>query len=316
MNSKERYRVFCRQEDLLPVFFQPWWLDAVSEGGNWDVLLYEKNDEILAVYPFFFKRKYIAYRIITMPPFTPFLGPYLLLRKGMKNHEIYSFQKEALNFFISNLPKCDYIVQFFNYELQNWLPFYWNKYSQSTFYSYLINDISDPEKVRAGFHPNKQSELRRASLSAQIKDNLSPEEFYNFHRSSLNKVGHKISYSFEQFMRIYQAAMLNNSGKIFYSFDGEKMNSALFFIWDKRSGYNLITVNDPEYRKLGTLSLLIYEAINYLSDKTKMYDLEGSMNENYEFSYRQFGGNQQPYLMITKTYSQVIKLWQFLNPPV
>ena len=105
----------------------------------------------------------------------------------------------------------------------------------------------------------------------------------------------------------------NNSGKIIYACGDEKIYSAIFFIWDKNSGYNLITANDPDFKKSGTLSLLIYEAMIFLSDKTRTYDLEGSMNENYEFSYRQFGGRQQQYFYITKTNSLLLKIFKTFN---
>ena len=47
MTNKEKYTIFCEQNDFVPIFSQPWWMDAVCIDGYWDVLLYEKNEEIL-----------------------------------------------------------------------------------------------------------------------------------------------------------------------------------------------------------------------------------------------------------------------------
>jgi hypothetical protein len=36
---------------LLPLFHQPWWLDAVC-AGNWDVAILKEQEKILAVWPY------------------------------------------------------------------------------------------------------------------------------------------------------------------------------------------------------------------------------------------------------------------------
>jgi hypothetical protein len=313
MHKKEKYAGFCLSEADLPLFYQPWWLDKVCTEGTWDVLLFEKNDQILGVYPFFIKKKLKFFSLISMPPYTPFLGPYLKYPENLKSFERISFEKEVYNYFISELPEFDLFIQYFNYGFSNWLPFHWQNFNQTTYYSYIIENIADIEKIKSNFHSNKQQEIKKAIKTVKINFDLPPEDFYSFHKDTLEKQNQKISYTLEFFKGICEAAFMNNSGKIIYACDDEKIYSALFFIWDNRSGYNLITVNDPDLKKSGTLSLIMLEAMVYLSDKTKMYDLEGSMNQNYEYSYRQFGGNQQQYFRITKTNSFLLKLIGNIN---
>ena len=40
MSNKERYRIWVEGQESLPIFLQPWWLDAVCAGKEWDVLLF------------------------------------------------------------------------------------------------------------------------------------------------------------------------------------------------------------------------------------------------------------------------------------
>jgi lipid II:glycine glycyltransferase (peptidoglycan interpeptide bridge formation enzyme) len=310
MHSKEKYSEFCSMEDKLPLFFHPWWLDSVCSDGNWDAIVLEKNKVVVGVYPYLVKERLNYFKVLTMPPFTPFLGPYIKYPEDLRGYEKASYEKEVLGNFINELPDFDKFVQLFNYDIRNWLPFYWRDFLQTTYYSYIIEDISDPERIKSEFHPNKQQEIKKAEKIVNVQFDLPPEEFYAFHKKALEKHGQKISYSLDLFRRIHQATKDNNAGRILYATDGDQIYASLFFVWDKRSGYNLITANDPDFRKSGALSLLIYEAISFLSKHTENYDLEGSMNENYEFSYRQFGGKQYQYFLLSKTNSKVFRIFE------
>ena len=53
MINKSDYNTFCNQHDL-PIFYQPWWLDAVSK--NWDVVVYKKSNQIFGVFPYEIKK--------------------------------------------------------------------------------------------------------------------------------------------------------------------------------------------------------------------------------------------------------------------
>ena len=57
MKNKDKYKKFCYENQNVPVFSQFWWLDAVSRDGDWDAILYERNNKIVAAFPFFIKSK-------------------------------------------------------------------------------------------------------------------------------------------------------------------------------------------------------------------------------------------------------------------
>lgn len=312
MDKKEKYIKFCAEEKSLPLFFQPWWLDCVCVDGEWEALIYEKNEEILGVYPYYRKKKYGILNLISMPVFTPFLGPYLIYPQNLRHFEKASLEKEIYSAFIDKLPEFDYLIQCFNYSFTNWLPFLWNDFKQTTYYSYVIDDISDIEKVKSNFHYSKVKQINKAQKSVEVRFDMLPDDFYDFHRRTLLRQNGKISYDLELFRKLANTAINNNSGKIIYACNNDRICSALFFVWDENSGYNLISANDPETRGSGSLDLLVMNAIAFLSGKTRSYDMEGSVVEKYEFSFRHFGGRQQPYFLIWKTNSFLVKLQQLL----
>ena len=58
MDNKERYKDFCQEEFSLPIFFRWWWMDAVCGEDSWDVLSISKNNQDIAVLPFYWEKKY------------------------------------------------------------------------------------------------------------------------------------------------------------------------------------------------------------------------------------------------------------------
>ena len=199
-----------------------------------------------------------------------------------------------------------YYMQNYSPMLTNWLPFYWKGYKQTSFYTYRLEDISDIELLFKNFQPNKRKNINKARKAGyQVKFDLSAAQFYELHKTSLKKQGAEIQYSFELFERLYNAAYKNNSGRTIYvTNEDDQPLSALFNIWDRQWGYDLISAIDPDTRNIGIPDLLVYSMLDFLSDKVYGYDFEGSMIPGVEESFRHFGAHQTPYLSIRKTFSK------------
>ncbi len=305
MNNKQKYIEFCKNEKSIPIFSKPFWLDAVCGEDGWDVILVEKGGEIFASMPFMKAYKHYGMKFSTMPKLTQKLGPYIKYPKGQKYGKKLSFEKEIVNLLIEELPDFDYFHQYFDYKYTNWLPFYWNDYVQSTVYTYVLDDISNIENVYQNFLQAKKKNIKKAETLVTVNFDMSYSDFYENHKYTLSLHNKKISYSKDLFKRIYNTVYENNSGKTIYASDENgNIHAALFIIWDDESAYDLISTIDPNYKTSGATSLLILEMIKYLNDKTKKFDFEGSMIEEVENSFRQFGARQIPYFSISKKSSK------------
>lgn len=307
MSAKEKYLTLCSQEKSICVYDQPWWLDAVCGPENWDVVLYEKSGRILGAMPYYVKEK-MGLRYITQPPFTQHNGAWIRYPENQMESKRLSFEKEVLNGLmeqIEALPIC-YYQQSFSPNLTNWLPLYWRRYSQSTSYTYRLPDIHDPERLFPFFQHNKRKNINKANkMGIQIQFDLPADVFYEHHKKCLAKQGQQISYSLSLFQRMYQAAYHHQAGRTIYATDSAgNLLCALFNLWDQQWGYDLISCIDPETRGTGAPDLLIYRMLEYLSDKVKGYDFEGSMIPGVEESFRHFGATQTPYFNIWKIYSR------------
>ena len=311
MTNIEKYRIFCKEEDDIPLFSRDFFLDSVCGDNNWDVVLVEKGGKIVASMPFYKKKKFL-FTIITLPKHTQTMGVYLKYPKGQKYETRLSYDKKIIYALLEQLPKNDYFNQSFHYNFTNWLPFYWKGYTQTTNYTYVIEDLSNLEVVFQNFTNGKRKDIEKAEKHLEVKFDLSAKEFYNNHKMTLKEQNLKIAYSFEHFNRVYTMAYKYNIGKVIYALDSKSnIHSAIFVVWDKNSAYVLITTIDSKFRTSGATSLLIKEIIKFVSSRTKKFDFEGSMIESVEKSYRQFGAKQKPYFNITKTDSKILELLHY-----
>lgn len=311
MNSQESenkawYRDFCSRKNALPVFMQAWYLDAVCEGGEWEVILIREGEELIAAYTYFVKQK-MGFKYITMPPFVKVMGPYISSRyRGLKKSH------QLLEQLITQLPKVDCIKQDFHYSVSNWLPFYWSGFKQSGRYTYLI-DISDMHIVYGSINRNMKRNIEKAKSQLRLGTDLPIEEFYAINKMSFDRQGISIPYSLDQLKKHDEALAAQNARKIFYAIDRKRqIHSASYLIWDQNSSYYHLSGDNPDLRQSGAGIFLIWEAIRYSCNQLGLqtFDFEGSMLKPVEQIRRQFGAKQQHYARIWQYNS---KLYHFID---
>lgn len=313
MGNKSKYRKLCATEKSIPIFSRDWWLDAVCGEENWDVIIIEKGDFIVASLPYM-KGKLYGFNTAGMPILTQKLGPWIKYPDGQKYSTKLEYEKKLFQELMELLPKDIAIYsQNFDYSITNWLPFYWKGFKQTSRYTYVIEELSDFEKIKGNLSHSKRQNLKKAEKSElAVLYDLPAEQFYKHHVRTLseqNVYEKKIVYTYETFKRIYDACYKHRAGRVIYAKDkNENIHAALFVIWDENSAYDLISTIDSRYRKYGSGTLLVWKIMEYLSNKTKKFDFEGSMIEGVEKSFRGFGATQKMYFSICKVYDRKLAI--------
>lgn len=308
---KEKYRQFCEKERTIPIFSQAWWLDSVA-GDNWGVCIVEKKGHVHASMPYVLTRKY-GLTYLGQPPLTQNLGPWFKPSNAKYSKQL-SQQKNLMESLIDQLPMYHSFTQNWHYSQTNWLPFYWRGFDQTTRYTYVIDDLSDVNKVFEEFEHSKRKNIKKAENLINVVFDISAEDFYKNHKLTLAKQGKEISYKFDLFKRIYEESYRREQGRTIAAYDGDgNLHAALFVIWDEMSAYDLISTIDPDYRTYGAASVLIRDMISYVSGFVQKFDFEGSMIESVERSFRQFGAKQTPYFTITHKPSRLLRAAQCLK---
>ena len=301
MLDKDKYKHFSQNNNNIPIFSKPWWLDAVSNKGQWDVILYEKNNIINGSFPFFIKKKSF-FKISLLPRLTQKLGPFLTESDTLDNEKIISF-------LLSKLPETNYFDQNCHHIFTNDLLFKKSGFHVNKMRTSIIHNIQNIENVKKNFSKNRKYDLNKAKeYKLKINYNINADFYFEEHVKNLKNRGLKINYSKNFLTNLYNACTYHNSGKLIGVYDAEEnFHASCFVVWDKNFAYLIGLTTNLKSLKSGASALLILKTIEFLSDKTLNFDFEGSMNENIFKFYNSFGGEEKKYFKIKKYKPKFLK---------
>lgn len=303
MSDLEKYRLFSENEKTIPLFSKGWWMDAVCP-EEWNVILVEENQNILASLPYYSQQS-LGTKEIKKAPLTQNSKMWIRFLENQKYEKRLSIEMKMMDSIIDQIEQMNLTnyQQYFHYSMTNWLPFYWRGYSQTTRYTYVILDTSNLDEIYNNVNSNVLNSLRKAEKIVQVNEELSINEFYELNKKTFERQNLEIPYTFELISRIDQTCKERNARKIVYCVDkNDQIHAAAYFVWDDESVYYLMSGSDPQYRNSQSLTLLLFEGIKLASQLGKKFDFEGSMKKNIEHHFRQFGAIQVPYFNISKAF--------------
>lgn len=308
MINKLKYRDLCKKEKSIPIFSKDWWLDAVCGEDNWNVVLVEKNGEIVASLPYYIQKKY-GFKIITNPKLTQNIRLWIKYPKNQKYEKKLSYEKKVIMELIDKLPKFDIFNLYFHYSLTNWLPFYWKGFKQTTRYTYVIEDLKNIENSFLNFSKDKRENIKKSKKIISIVDSLTLQDFYEINKLTFNRQKLNIPYSFELINKIDVACTKNKCRKMLFAVDKKnKVHAAIYCTYDDIAVYLLMSGVDPKLRHSKAKALIIFKAMKFASENNLKFDFEGSMIQGVEQFDRGFGAVQKPYFNIIKINSKVLQL--------
>lgn len=251
-------------------------------------------------------------RIITMPQLTQTMGPWLRPSSAKYANQLAE-QKDLMTSLIEKLPAFACFSQNFHYSIINWLPFYWQGFSQTTRYTYVLEEISDASKIWDGMLPKIRTDIKKAQnrFGLNVCTDLGIDAFLTMNEQTFARQGMKLPYSRNFVKRLDNACKEHNARRMFFAKDSDgRIHASVYIIWDENSAYYLMGGSDPDLRNSGANSLCMWEAIRFASTVTRRFDFEGSMIEPVERFFRAFGARQMPYFQVSKINSPCVKIYQ------
>lgn len=307
------YRDFCKDATLLPLFQQPWWLDAVCGPGNWKIAiaLNEDTGVVEGVLPYYIRSRFRV-SMLAPPPLTPFFGPTLFPPSGLNSYKLRAFEEETIHKLLHQLPNLPIVRFKLHFDYCNWLPFREAGFRQTTMYSYRIKELDDPEKIWNGFHPKLRNKISHSARFCRVQQVADARSVFSLFEQRFRHKGQRPPISEEWFAGVDQALTQHQARAAFLCSDlaGRPLAGA-YITWDEYSSYLMITGFDSQKKIRGATALAIWESIQFIAARGGLiYDFEGSMLPGVERFFREFGGSLYPYHRLTLYRN---KLWQAID---
>jgi len=305
--EKEQYITFASSRPDIPVFYTPQWLDAVTQRA-WDVVCaYDQGGNINAFMPVTIKKKW-GIKIFTNPLLTPYQGIFFCNDTIYdKEESLQSYRKDCTDQIICKLGKQHFFKINFHPDYTFWLPFYFHGYRQTTYYSYILDNIKDHDAIFSGFRSNIKNKIRKAEGVLMLEETSDIELLYGLNQKTFEKQSLRIPFSKALLKEIIQVA--GQQHKILMARDtGGNIHAAQLIIWDQRSAYNLLLGTDPALRQSGAAPFLMWHAIRIASLYTNKFDFEGSRLPAIQPFFESFGAHPVPYCQIYQTKNI---LWEY-----
>ncbi len=278
------------------IFCRTWWLEATC--AEIKVLGYFEKGRLVAGIPLHFERR-VGFRMCTMPKLTQTWGVVIEPLAGKPVH-VLSREMEILDKLAAYLINEKIFVQSFHPSLQNWLPFYWQGFEQTTLFTYVLDNLTHFDRLWMGMAENTRREIRKAQKKGVVVGTCDCHAVFEAVTKTFDRQSIKRPYSREYFMKLWSAATKNGAGECFAAGSEGEVHAAAFLVWDHKRSYYLAGGGDPGLRNSGATSLLLWHLIQVSAERSCSFDFEGSVKRPIERFFRSFGAKQVPYSQITR----------------
>lgn len=313
LTKKAQFIAFAQSEPTLPLYMQPWWLDAVCQKGIWDVCLsVDSRGQIEGALIYYQVKLKGLVSAILMPELTPHAGTWLRIRDAekLKRHSYNTHTKRIVENLIAQLPQVPVYTQKFHYSLTDWQPFYWKGYRNETHYTYLLENIGDIDAVYDNFKGSVRTDIRKAEKTMICKPSNNINLFYSLCEKSFQKQGLRPSFSLKTLEALDNQLKNRQLRKMYIAYDAEgNPHGGVYIVYGEKTAHYLVGGSDPDKRQSGAITLLLWNALRDAADAgLNTFDFEGSMVSSVEFAFRNFGAIQKPFYRISRNSSRFFEV--------
>lgn len=311
MNGKATYIDFCKKHDV-PLYLQPFWLDSVCGEANWGgCVVTTSNGQLRGALPFHVVRKY-GLTVIKNPPLTDYTGFIFNFDNSMQRsaYRQDALELETMQALIEQLPAANLFYQQYDIHFNNWLPFYWKGYRQTTLYTYRLEEISDLSVLFANFKATVRTNIRKAENLVDIVLNDDLIAFYQLNVQSFQKQGMHPPYDFKILEKLDNALKVRSKRRIYFAKGKEKgeLHAALYIVWDEQTAYFMLWGMNPNFAESRALQFVFWQAIQDFSTLTQHIDFCGSVLPSIEKTLRAFGAVRKPCYNIYKMSNKFLRV--------
>lgn len=308
--SRERYAAAVAADRSIPVFMQPWWLDALAGEDGWDAAVVDHGGTPAAVLPYT-TRRLLGRRLLGQPPLTQHLGPWILGTPSPRPAARQQEENRLLGELADLLPPAGRYLQAWSQRTFNHLPFHWRGFEATVRYTYAIEYSGrDEASLLAGLDAKLRREIRGAGEKhgVRVEERDDPRGFLALNQGVFERQGMDCPYSWETFEQLDRACRSHDARRIFFALgEDDRPLAAVYVVHTPVRAYYLAGGSNEEGRRVNAPSLALWKAVLAMRSTCEVFDFEGSMIQPIERHVRRFGGERVPYLVVSRTDSRILR---------
>lgn len=285
----------------MPLFYQPWYLDEVSQEGSWDVALVKRDKSVLGVWPYYLKKKY-GRQYCTLPPLTPYLGPLIFYpNNDLKNTSKLGHDKKVLLELSDQLPQTlSFICQGLP-TWKNWQALHWADFRQTTRFTYIVDLLRPTSELKNELSDKIRNQISSANKSIEVIKKFDPQAAFDFIKMTFSRQDLGVPFSNKFSNSLLQLLHAKNCVEIYFAKVEGQSVASVTIVKDHKTAY-LISTGRSDNATSGAVAALIWKAmLDSKENGLQHFDFEGSMIESIESFFRSFGGTQTPYHRLSRT---------------
>jgi hypothetical protein len=270
--------------------------------GNWQAVILENQDNYIAAFPFFVKKKMgVAYFI--HPPFCQYWGVMIRLDKA-GNQKYYDESKKLVKLVLEAIPKnIKYMLSYFSPSLDYPLPLVWADWSLSPNYTYQVKLDRNQDAILASFASHTRREIKKADKNGiKIIKEKGADTAMTIFRS---EKPHLVNSKNDEYLVNLNKVVHTLGEDIAFSLNAvqgeETAASIVYFKYKKMLIYFFGTVK-ATHKNSGAMSAIIWESIKMHHEECSILDFDGSMIEDIERYFRGFGAEPVMYLKAERSF--------------
>lgn len=304
--AKEKYRELCSNEPDICIYMKDWYLDGATEKEeDWQVILVEENNTVVAAFPFGYQKRHGMYYIEAPWPCAR-MGVWIKKQSYRSKLGELMVLERYVNEIISYLPKYDVFRIPFESRFTNWQPFYWAGFSEEIRYSMIID--SKVEDYLPFVSKQRLRQIRRGGTSYLVtKNKLSIDKYREFIIEAYQSMGRTVSYEKDKFKKLIEILQMKGACEIRSVLNQKNEIVFVCIILQDENRYYQQFNTQMQGKDMEASSLAIYDAINSAVRNGKIYDFEGSMIYGVCKFYASFNPLWEPYHFISR-YSRKYKI--------
>jgi hypothetical protein len=299
MQDAAEYDAFVRSSPQGTVFAESWWLDAVAP-GRWRPNEVRAEGAIAAVWPTVVRRTRLG-DVHGGAPMTPWLGP--MFAPGKRGYRQRSTERERTSELLERIGPYAHLEARCSPNYDYWAPLHWHGFTQTTRYTWRIEDTSDLEALFENLYVKSRGHIRRAERNGIVVTESELAPFLDLHARASDQADRSgTEASRAALRRVDPAAAERGARTVLLARDEDgRIHGGGYFAHDERTTYYIAGATDTTLRSSAAGPLVIWKGIELASARGNAFDFEGTMLEPVEPFFRAFGGWPAPFSVVRHT---------------